>query len=259
MYLFLCLPLHLDYQTIPDANHSKSRWISRRSWVASERWKETFSYIGIFSDCIISVLEVSSSLLQNYLLKFDENFPQWKQAVECAAELDCILSLAYFVQKTAGQKKKNASVAKSVFEPFFLLRKHMSSCVYWERVGGHEYRRSATSDPRDCVWALLQEARVFFFSFSFLLSKNDAVIPNTIRLGGVDDRGSSIPPVILLTGPNMGGKSTLLRAACLATIMAQVPCSIFLLPMLVHLLIIYLSSLDRLLHPRCQVRAVSCG
>ena len=32
--------------------------------------------------------------------------------------------------------------------------------------------------------------------------------------------------VLLLTGPNMGGKSTLLRTACLLTILAQVGCFI---------------------------------
>lgn len=41
-------------------------------------------------------------------------------------------------------------------------------------------------------------------------------VPNDITLGG----GS--PTFILLTGPNMGGKSTMLRQVCLATVLAQV-------------------------------------
>ncbi|KAK9142438.1 hypothetical protein Syun_011838 [Stephania yunnanensis] len=42
------------------------------------------------------------------------------------------------------------------------------------------------------------------------------IVPNDIHLGG------DSPRTLLLTGPNMGGKSTLLRATCLAVILAQV-------------------------------------
>lgn len=42
-------------------------------------------------------------------------------------------------------------------------------------------------------------------------------VPNDVKIGG--SRQSSF---ILLTGPNMGGKSTLLRQVCLAVILAQV-------------------------------------
>ena len=41
-------------------------------------------------------------------------------------------------------------------------------------------------------------------------------VTNDINLGGES------PPFVLLTGPNMGGKSTLMRQVCLATILAQV-------------------------------------
>jgi len=44
-----------------------------------------------------------------------------------------------------------------------------------------------------------------------------AFVPNDISIGG-----SGRASFILLTGPNMGGKSTLLRQVCLAVILAQV-------------------------------------
>ena len=39
-------------------------------------------------------------------------------------------------------------------------------------------------------------------------------------------RAGSAPHTMLLTGPNMGGKSTLLRAACCAVILAQMGCPV---------------------------------
>lgn len=44
---------------------------------------------------------------------------------------------------------------------------------------------------------------------------SDDFIPNGITLGGVS------PPLALLTGPNMGGKSTLMRQVAILVIMAQ--------------------------------------
>lgn len=44
-----------------------------------------------------------------------------------------------------------------------------------------------------------------------------AFVPNDITIGGSDQAS-----FILLTGPNMGGKSTLLRQVCLTVILAQV-------------------------------------
>lgn len=53
-------------------------------------------------------------------------------------------------------------------------------------------------------------------------------IPNDVRLGMVGEQqeggNKADERIVLLTGPNMGGKSTLLRQTCLAIIMAQVGC-----------------------------------
>ncbi len=51
-------------------------------------------------------------------------------------------------------------------------------------------------------------------------------IPNDATLGaapaGIADDAPGAPNMLLLTGPNMGGKSTLLRQTCLVAILAQV-------------------------------------
>ncbi|EMR08607.1 hypothetical protein PNEG_03083 [Pneumocystis murina B123] len=51
-------------------------------------------------------------------------------------------------------------------------------------------------------------------------SVSSSFIPNNIKLGGSKDD----PTIALLTGPNMAGKSTLLRQTCIAVILAQLGC-----------------------------------
>lgn len=53
----------------------------------------------------------------------------------------------------------------------------------------------------------------------YVAPKTNNFIPNDIRIGG--DSGSNIH---LITGPNMGGKSTLLKQVCIVAIMAQIGC-----------------------------------
>lgn len=54
-------------------------------------------------------------------------------------------------------------------------------------------------------------------------SKVKKFVPNDVIMGTLKGEEKS-PEVLLITGPNMGGKSTLLRSTCLAAIMAQIGC-----------------------------------
>ncbi|KAK9829493.1 hypothetical protein WJX72_006189 [[Myrmecia] bisecta] len=49
------------------------------------------------------------------------------------------------------------------------------------------------------------------------------ILPNNLMLGGTDG-GLQVPSSMILSGANMGGKSTLLRSVCVAAIMAQLGC-----------------------------------
>lgn len=70
---------------------------------------------------------------------------------------------------------------------------------------------SASFEAKDLRYPCLTEEREATF------------ISNDISLGA-GNGGDDDPRLILLTGPNMGGKSTLLRQTCLAVVMAQVGC-----------------------------------
>jgi len=49
-------------------------------------------------------------------------------------------------------------------------------------------------------------------------------VPNDLSMGGTSSDLADESRVLLLSGPNMGGKSTLLRQTCLITILAQIGC-----------------------------------
>ncbi|GAB4839197.1 DNA mismatch repair protein msh7 [Ancistrocladus abbreviatus] len=83
----------------------------------------------------------------------------------------------------------------------------------------------------------------------FALTESGGVpVPNDIYLGEASD--GYFPHTLLLTGPNMGGKSTLLRAACLSIILAQlgcyVPCDVCVLS-LVDTIFTRLGATDRIM------------
>ncbi|KAF5945768.1 hypothetical protein HYC85_015996 [Camellia sinensis] len=73
-------------------------------------------------------------------------------------------------------------------------------------------------------------------------------VPNDVYIG--EDTDGHHPRSLLLTGPNMGGKSTLLRATCLAVILAQlgsyVPCEMCVLS-LADIIFTRLGSTDRIM------------
>ncbi|KAL8142654.1 hypothetical protein V2J09_015686, partial [Rumex salicifolius] len=123
------------------------------------------------------------SILQKLIGKFCEHHMRWKHLVSAVAELDVLISLAIVSDSYEGPTcRPIISDASNENEVPHLTARSL----------GHP--------------TLLSDS----------LGKGPFV-PNDITVGG-----SGHASFILLTGPNMGGKSTLLRQVCLAVVLAQI-------------------------------------
>lgn len=122
-----------------------------------------------------------ANLLLKYIAKVDAHFVRLRDAARCAAELDCLLSLA----------KASMTLGEHACRPEFVTRPSS---------------RGAFIDVEECRHLLV------------IPPAGQEVIPNSLAVGGLNAH------IFVLTGPNMGGKSTLLRQTCLAFILAQLGC-----------------------------------
>ena len=123
------------------------------------------------------------NVLRALVAKFCDDWPRWRRAAEAAAALDALSSLAEHADEIAGSFPE--SCTPSVIAP-----------------GSGPPSLDAVRLRHPCAPAL---------------ASGESFVPNDTKLGGGDDA-----PFLLLTGPNMGGKSTLIRQVCLAAIMAHV-------------------------------------
>ncbi|XP_065860345.1 DNA mismatch repair protein MSH6 [Euphorbia lathyris] len=122
------------------------------------------------------------SILQTLIVSFCNHNDKWRKLVSATAELDVLISLAIASEFYEGRSCGPAIQGLSSTQVPYLSAKNL----------GHPVLSSDS------------------------LGKG-AFVPNDINIGG--SSGSSF---LLLTGPNMGGKSTLLRQVCLAVILAQI-------------------------------------
>ena len=129
---------------------------------------------------------------------FDEHAAVWRGACACVALLDSLLSLAT-----------------------------VSACANycWPEIVGGDCGSSGTAGAE----LVIDEGRHPMLEHS--LSTDRDYIPNSLSLGCPSRRGAGAaagaqPRLMLLSGPNMGGKSTLLRQTCLIAIMAQMGCKV---------------------------------
>nr|XP_033795890.1 DNA mismatch repair protein Msh6 isoform X1 [Geotrypetes seraphini] len=127
--------------------------------------------------------------MRRLFYNFDKNYKDWQTAVECFAVLDVLICLARYSQGGDGPVCRPLIVLPDGTTPFLELRSSHHPCI----------------------------TKTFF---------GDDFIPNDILIGCEDENKESNngASCVLVTGPNMGGKSTLMRQAGLLVIMAQMGC-----------------------------------
>ena len=130
-----------------------------------------------------------SEILDELLLEFMEHYRSWLEVVRNLSQIDVLLS---FIVTVDGA---NGPMCRPSFVP-------------------------TSANPNAGAIINVQELWHPFASST----NGDAVVRNNIALGSE----SNSCRAMLLTGPNMGGKSTLLRATCMVVILAQVGCIQFL-------------------------------
>uniref|UniRef100_A0A286Y1Y9 DNA mismatch repair protein n=1 Tax=Cavia porcellus TaxID=10141 RepID=A0A286Y1Y9_CAVPO len=126
--------------------------------------------------------------MRRLFYNFDKNYKDWQCAVECIAVLDVLLCLANYSQGGDGPMCRPALLLPGEHNPPFLeLRGSRHPCI----------------------------TKTFF---------GDDFIPNDILIGCEEQQEDGRAYCVLVTGPNMGGKSTLIRQAGLLAVMAQMGC-----------------------------------
>ncbi|XP_039769049.1 DNA mismatch repair protein Msh6 isoform X2 [Ornithorhynchus anatinus] len=128
--------------------------------------------------------------MRRLFYNFDLNHRDWRAAVECCAVLDVLLCLANYSRGGDGP----------MCRPVILPHRDDAPPVLELRGSRHP-----------CV------SKTFF---------GDDFIPNDIVIGCEEEAGAGGGEAlcVLVTGPNMGGKSTLMRQAGLLVILAQLGC-----------------------------------
>uniref|UniRef100_A0A6Q2XXA5 DNA mismatch repair protein n=1 Tax=Esox lucius TaxID=8010 RepID=A0A6Q2XXA5_ESOLU len=133
--------------------------------------------------------------MRRLFFNFDKNYRDWQTGVECMAVLDVLLNLMRYSQ---------GGGSGPMTRPQVLLPGDDSQSVAFLDLRGSRH---------PCV------TKTFF---------GDDFIPNDIAIGcpGIDEEGlnNGCAPCVLVTGPNMGGKSTLMRQCGLIVVLAQLGC-----------------------------------
>jgi len=124
---------------------------------------------------------------------FDKSHTKWSLCVQCMAVLDVLLSLTEYSKSSEGVMCQPEIVSDTSEQgPFLEIRDGRHPCMSRTYSGGDFI-------PNDTVIGIRDE-------------------------NGMDVEGDSSANIVLVTGPNMGGKSTLMRQVGVIAILAQMGC-----------------------------------
>ncbi|XP_041802943.1 DNA mismatch repair protein Msh6 [Chelmon rostratus] len=183
------VPDSVSERNIPEEYEVKSTKKGWKRYVTKES-ERLFSELQGFEEKRDAALK---DCMRRLFYNFDKNYRDWKTGVECMAVLDVLLALSRYSQGGDGPMTRPEVVlpeGDDQVAPFLDL----------------------TGSRHPCV------TKTFF---------GDDFIPNDIYIGcpgGGEDEGEGDASCVLVTGPNMGGKSTLMRQCGLVIILAQLGC-----------------------------------
>jgi DNA mismatch repair protein MSH6 len=160
-----------------------------------------------------------AGVLRTLTASFCEEWPRWRRAADAAAALDALSSLAVAAEELAATCADTCTPdvreTNHSSPPFFRADKLRHPCVISSLAAGTAFvpndvrlggRLTGGDDASDAN----------------ANANANATANATANANARDDTQEGVPMITLLTGPNMGGKSTLLRQVCLAAVMAHV-------------------------------------
>ena len=171
----------------------KFKGIDTDEYIFTSQVKGKKRYVTQALDDLKEELEEAEEYLKNAIVpylraifrRFYEHRNIFSSAASCVAELDCLCALA-----EVSADDSNGVMCKPEIQ---------------ERARNGKQLLEMRKLRHPCVQWIMKD------------DKSKRWIPNDVNIGKPSN-------TILITGPNMGGKSTLLRQTCLAAIMAQVGC-----------------------------------
>ncbi|XP_059215090.1 DNA mismatch repair protein Msh6 isoform X2 [Centropristis striata] len=184
------VPDSVSERNIPEEYEVKSTKKGWKRYVTKES-ERLFSELQGFEEKRDAALK---DCMRRLFYNFDKNYRDWKTGVECMAVIDVLLAFSRYSQGGDGAMTRPQVVLPEGDDqvgPFLDL----------------------TGSRHPCV------TKTFF---------GDDFIPNDIYIGcsgsSETDENKEDASCVLVTGPNMGGKSTLMRQCGLVIILAQLGC-----------------------------------